>query len=315
MAEQLRKNIISCRNIVKIYRSGESEVMALQGLDLDIPEGEICAVIGNSGSGKSTLLNMIGGLDQPSAGSLTVDGREVFTLSARELVEYRRDSVGFVWQNNARNLLPYLSARANLSLVMDIGVLAQGAMGKQEAREWGDWLLETVGLSHRAENRLTELSGGEQQRVAIAIALANRPRILLADEPTGSVDRPTMERIMELFRTVNRELGLSILIVTHDMMLTRLVDRVVAIRDGKASSEFVPKAAFLRELQQISSDELMQQESHEELVMLDRAGRLQLPEDYIKEIGDARSLKLEREGDAVILRPRAADRDTPGTGR
>jgi ABC-type lipoprotein export system ATPase subunit len=301
--------MIKCDNLVKIYKTGETEVMALQGLDLEIARGDICAVIGNSGSGKSTLLNMIGGLDRPSAGSLSVDGIDVFSLTPAELGRYRRDCVGFVWQNNARNLLPYLSARENVELAMLIGAHGQrrisGASRRTADREYALFLLETVGLGHRVDNRLTQLSGGEQQRVAIAIALANRPRLLLADEPTGSVDRPTMHRIMDLFRRMNEELDLTILIVTHDMMLTSLVDRVVAIRDGKASSEFIRRKDFLRELEHTSAQELVESGSHEELVMLDRAGRIQLPEEYLGVLGNRRSLRLERDGERVILSPPA----------
>lgn len=288
--------IIQCENLVKIYSSKDTEVMALQGLDLEISRGEICAVIGNSGSGKSTLLNMIGGLDSPSAGSIIIDGKNLAALNEKALAQYRRSSVGFVWQNNARNLLPYLSALENVELAQLIG-------GGRKDRKFARYLLDAVGLGHREHNRLSQLSGGEQQRTAIAIALANKPSLLLADEPTGSVDRQSMHQIMDLFEKVNRELDVSILIVTHDMMLTKLVNRVVAIRDGKASSEFIRRKEFLKELQHISSDELMEWESHEELVMLDRAGRLQLPEDYLKQLGGRHSLSMEREGKRIILYP------------
>ena len=201
--------IIQCENLVKIYKTRDIEVLALQGLEISIDRGELMAIIGNSGSGKSTFLNMIGGLDRPSAGRLLVDGKNLFQLSERELVDYKRSTVGFVWQNNARNLLPYLTAWQNVQMPM---LFDRGAKKRQRALE----LLELVGLGHRKHSRLSQLSGGEQQRVAIAIALANRPKILLADEPTGAVDVKTGEFILDMFREVNRTTGLTIVIVTHD---------------------------------------------------------------------------------------------------
>src|SRR5690554_6658668 len=166
--------MIECENLVKIYKTADLEVVALQGLDLHIEAGELTAIIGNSGSGKSTLLNMLGGLDKPSAGQLMIDGRDMLKVTERDLMIYKRETVGFVWQNNARNLIPYLTALQNVELP----ILLQGRRKRHRALE----LLDAVGLSHRIRNRLSELSGGEQQRVAIAIALANRPKLLLADE-------------------------------------------------------------------------------------------------------------------------------------
>ena len=180
------------------------------------------AIIGNSGSGKSTFLNMIGGLDRPSAGKLYVDGKDLFRLTEAELVEYKKNTVGFVWQNNARNLLPYLTAYENVMTPM---LFSKEENKKERANE----LLELVGLSHRKNNRLSQLSGGEQQRVAIAIALANKPKLLLADEPTGSVDRNTSDYILDMFRKLNEELGITIVIVTHDQGLAKKVNRVVSI--------------------------------------------------------------------------------------
>ena len=179
--EIMSRPMIECDNLVKIYKTKDIEVLALQGLDIRIDQGELMAIIGNSGSGKSTFLNMIGGLDRPSAGRLIVDGKDLFKLNEQELVEYKRRTVGFVWQNNARNLLPYLTAWQNVQMPM---LFENGTQKKQRALE----LLDIVGLSHRKNSRLDQLSGGEQQRIAIAIALANNPRVLLADEPTGSVD-------------------------------------------------------------------------------------------------------------------------------
>lgn len=220
--ETEKQPIIECDNLVKIYKTKDIEVLALQGLELQIDKGELMAIVGNSGSGKSTFLNMIGGLDRPSAGRLIVDGKDLFKLSEKELVEYKRSTVGFVWQNNARNLLPYLTALQNVQVPM---MFDSGAKKEERALE----LLEMVGMSHRKHSKLRQLSGGEQQRIAIAIALANNPKILLADEPTGSVDVKTGTYILDMFRDINRNTDLTIVIVTHDPNISRKVDRVVAI--------------------------------------------------------------------------------------
>ncbi len=170
--------MILCENIVKIYKSGESKTLALQGLDLHVKKGEMLAVMGASGSGKSTLLNIIGCLEKADAGSLFIDGIDAFKMSFQEINDFRTNKIGFVWQNNARNLIPHLSALENVLAPMRIS----GQVNKTRAVE----LLKTVGLEHRIQNTLFELSGGEQQRVAIAVALANDPSIILADEPTKS---------------------------------------------------------------------------------------------------------------------------------
>ena len=220
--------IIRCENLVKIYKTQETEVLALQGLELEVARGELMAIIGNSGSGKSTFLNMVGGLDRPSAGRLIVDGQDLFRLSDRELVRYKRSTVGFVWQNSARNLLPYLTAQENVELPMAF----ERRAGKRRAR--AQELLERVGIGHRAGSRLQQLSGGEQQRVAIAIALANRPKILLADEPTGAVDARTADHILDVFRQLNEEMGLTIVLVTHDEGAVEALnpERVLLMPDG-----------------------------------------------------------------------------------
>ena len=199
--------MIQADGLVKIYKTKQTEVLALQGLDLEVEKGELTALIGNSGSGKSTFLNMIGGLDRPSAGSLIVGGRNLFTMTERDLVDYKRDTVGFVWQNNGRNLLPYLTALENIMMPMN---LTSSHKKKKKAEE----LLDMVGMSHRKNSRMNQMSGGEQQRIAIAIALANSPKILLADEPTGSVDTKTADQIFDIFTELNRN-GQTILIVTR----------------------------------------------------------------------------------------------------
>ena len=289
-------NMIECENLVKIYKTKDIEVLALQGLELTVEEGELMAIIGNSGSGKSTFLNMIGGLDRPSAGRLIVDGKDLFKLSEKELVDYKRNTVGFVWQNNGRNLLPYLSAVENVEMPM---LFADPKNRRERALE----LLELVGMSHRKNNRLNQLSGGEQQRIAIAIALANRPRLLLADEPTGSVDLKTSEYILDVFRKLNEELGLTVVIVTHDKHLARKVNRVVAIRDGKTSSERIMKNDYKERLSELHGfgEEV---ETQEEYAVLDRAGRLQIPREMLDEVGaQGNKVKLTVEDGKIVLLP------------
>ncbi len=290
--------MIECDNLVKIYKTRDIEVLALQGLDLTVERGELMAIIGNSGSGKSTFLNMIGGLDRPSAGKLYVDGRNLFRLTEDELVEYKKSTVGFVWQNNARNLLPYLTAIENIMTPM---LFTKEAHKKERANE----LLEMVGLSHRKNSRLSQLSGGEQQRVAIAIALANRPKLLLADEPTGSVDRNTSDYILDMFRSLNEQLGVTIVIVTHDKGLARKVNRVVSIRDGKTSSERIMKEDYIEKLKDMSFNWDTNDETQEEYAVLDRFGRLQIPSELLDGLGiDGTRVKLElKDGKIIIEKP------------
>ena len=233
---------IECENLVKIYKTDQIEVVALQGLDLQVKKGELVAIVGSSGSGKSTLLNMLGGLDKPSAGALRVGGRNLLKFTEEDYMIYKRNIVGFVWQNNARNLVPYLTAVQNVELPMLL-------QGQKQRRERALELLDAVGLSHRINSRLDQMSGGEQQRVAIAISLANNPSILLADEPTGSVDTKTSDQILGVFKKLNKEKGITIVIVTHDLRLAKQIDRVIAIRDGRTSSEIIKKthAEIMRE--------------------------------------------------------------------
>ncbi|NQX67432.1 ABC transporter ATP-binding protein [Paenibacillus alba] len=290
--------MIHCENLVKIYKAADIEVVALQGLDLHIAEGELMAIIGNSGSGKSTLLNMLGGLDRPSAGNLHVDGKDLLKFKESDLVKYKRETVGFVWQNNARNLISYLTALENVELP----ILLQGRRKRLRALE----LLEAVGLSHRRNNRLNQLSGGEQQRVAIAIALANQPRLLLADEPTGSVDTKMANQILDLFRELNRTFGLTVVIVTHDPLLAKKVDRVVAIRDGKTSSEILRRKSYQEELLEMEQGIIAEGDSHVEYAVVDKAGRLQIPANLLESIGASGTNKVRvamEDGRIVLLPP------------
>lgn len=301
-----REPFVLCENLVKIYRlmddgrssSSQTEVQALQGLDLTVLPGEMVGIVGASGSGKSTLLNILGGLDRPTGGRVLVDGKDLGRLSARALDEYRRTTVGFVWQYGGRNLIPYLSARENIILPLLLAGLA-GRAARQRAEE----LLEIVGLGGREEHRLEELSGGEQQRVAIAIALANRPRLILADEPTGELDNATAQTIYDLLRQLNREFQVTILIVSHDVNIARQVDRVVAIRDGKLASERV----------RLQADFHAAEPHFEELVVLDSAGRLQIPRDYLERFQIRRRARLEVTPQGILIRPPANEVATAET--
>lgn len=284
--------MIECEGLVKIYKTDEIEVVALQGLNISVKEGEMMAIIGNSGSGKSTLLNILGGLDRPSAGQVRVGPWNLLKITDDQLVEYKRKTVGFIWQNNARNLLPYLTALENVETPM----MLAGKLDRPYAKQ----LLEWVGLKDRMYNKLHQLSGGEQQRVAIAISLANRPSLLLADEPTGSVDTQTSDMIMKIFRKLNRELGVTIVIVTHDLSLASKVDRVVAIRDGLTSTEFIkrnPNLDHSEETHRRMSDVL------EEYVVVDRVGRLQVPKEYLEALQIEGKASMEFDGEKIIIRP------------
>ena len=290
------ENMIQAEGLVKIYKSKETEVLALQGLDLTVEEGELTAIIGNSGSGKSTFLNMIGGLDRPSAGSLIVGGKNLFTMTEKQLVLYKRNTVGFVWQNNGRNLLPFLTVLENVMMPMSIS-------GTKKKREKAIQLLEMVGMAHKKRSRMNMLSGGEQQRVAIAIALANSPKPLLADEPTGSVDVKTADYIFDVFTELNKG-GQTILIVTHDVALSKKVRRVVAIRDGKISSERVLKEAYADRLKETNID-WRQEDTQEEYSIVDKAGRVQIPSDLLQEMhlkGNKVRVAIE-DGKVIISSP------------
>jgi len=268
--------MISCDNLVKIYKTKETEVVALQGLDLKIQKGELTAIIGKSGSGKSTLLNIIAGLDRPSAGSIHVDGKNLLKFNDKQLKKYNRETIGFVWQNKARNLLPYLSAELNVQVPMMI-------TGMKNRRDRARELLDMVGLKNRYKSKLGELSGGEQQRVAIAIALANNPKLILADEPTGAVDTKNTYRIMELFEKLNKDLGVTIVIVTHDLKIASMVERVIFISDGMIGSEMLKKEDYRKRLSELD-DNAQPAESHDEYAVIDNKGRIKIPEEYIEDM-------------------------------
>ncbi|HWQ15518.1 MAG TPA: ATP-binding cassette domain-containing protein [Roseiflexaceae bacterium] len=306
MVEQ--EHIISATGLVKIFKVADLEVVALQGLDLEVARNEMLALVGPSGSGKSTLLSAIGGLDRPSAGRLTVNGLDLLKLSQRELTAYRREQVGFVWQQTTRNLLPYLTARENVELLMTLA-----GRGARERRAWADELLEAVEMQEHANKRPPQLSGGQQQRVAIACALANRPAILLGDEPTGEVDWPTAQRILGLLSDLRRRYDLTVVVVTHDPRVAEQADRVVAIRDGRTSTETVRSPDQRATTNDQRADDAGGRSSlvvgrlSEELVVVDRAGRLQIPAEQRALAGIGRRARVELVEGGILIRPSADD--------
>lgn len=291
--EEQQEPLIVCDSVVKIYKTENVEVMALQGLDLTIMRGEMLSIIGKSGSGKSTLMNMIGGLEKPSAGKLYVSGKDMSALTEKEMVKYRKKTVGFVWQKSSRNLFPYLTSRENVEVSMSFS----GRSAKQK-RQRAEYLLELVGMIHKKDSYPGQMSGGEQQRVAIAVALANEPDILLADEPTGAVDTKTADAIQEVFKSLNRQLGITIIIVTHDMRLADLTDRVVMISDGKISTEKIRR----EEQQMLQGQTDFLSETHEEYSVMDKANRVQLDKEMLAAAGITNNkVKISLEDGKLVI--------------
>jgi len=295
----MSKNIIECDNLYKIFKDEDEEVFALQGLDFTVEEGELMAIIGNSGSGKSSLLNVLGGLDKPTTGKVFIDGTDMFKLSEKEMRLYRKKTVGFVWQNSSRNLLTHLTAYENVHMI------ASMSNSRKDSKRITLELLEKVGMSHRKNSKINQMSGGEQQRVAIAIAIANNPRILLADEPTGAVDSKTCASIFQLFNDLNKSMNLTIIIVTHDMQVAHNVRRVVSISEGKIFKEFVAKESY--EVVDIDSNLIESNidggDTHEEFLIVDRHNRVQIPSQFLDKlkIGKKRKLKARIENDTIVL--------------
>jgi ABC-type lipoprotein export system ATPase subunit len=291
-------SLIVCDRLVRIYIAAGIEVQALQGLDLLVNEGEIVALVGASGSGKSTLMNILAGLDTPTAGSVKVASNDLAGLSTRQRLAYRRRTVGFVWQQTSRNLLPYLTAQQNVELPMRLaaGGLA-GPLARRSGRrrqERATELLDLLGLGDCLHRRPDQLSGGEQQRAAIAVALVNEPKLLLADEPTGELDTATAAEVFGALQRANTELGVTVLIVTHDPAVSSVVRRTVAIRDGRTSTEIHRQAAG-------GGDG---EEAHAvEYAVLDRAGRLQLPREMTEPLGMRDLVRLEAEPDHIGVWP------------
>ncbi|MPY58358.1 ABC transporter ATP-binding protein [Streptomyces spongiae] len=286
--------LITCDRLVRIFSTDGVEVQALQGLDLLVREGELMALVGASGSGKSTLMNILAGLDTPTAGAARVADRDLLTMTAKDRLSYRREIVGFVWQQTSRNLLPYLTAAQNVALPMQ---LSGSRTHRRRARsERALELLELLEVADCRDRRPHEMSGGQQQRVAIAVALANAPKVLLADEPTGELDSHTGEQIFAAFRTANEHLGTTIVIVTHDQAVAGEVRRTVAIRDGRTSTEVLRRT----EIDAATGQEAV---VAREYATLDRAGRLQLPAEYTEALGMRDRVALELERDHIGVWP------------
>ncbi|MFF4099638.1 ABC transporter ATP-binding protein [Streptomyces sp. NPDC001903] len=290
---------IACDRLVRIFSADGVEVQALQGLELTVQRGDLVALVGASGSGKSTLLNILAGLDVPTAGSATVEGFDLLGMSAKDRLRYRREAVGFVWQQTARNLLPFLTAAQNIALPMQLKgrIGRRGAADRQADRVTR--LLEALEIADLADRRPAELSGGQQQRVAIAVAMANEPAVLLADEPTGELDSETGAAIFEAFRTVNRELGATVVIVTHDPLVAGEVRRTVAIRDGRTSSEVLRRT--------VTDEHGAESVSEREYVMLDRTGRVQLPHKFLEALGMEHRVAVDLAADHIEVRPDTAE--------
>jgi putative ABC transport system ATP-binding protein len=282
--------LIACDSVVRVFRGRGVEIQALQGLDLLVQEGDMLAIVGASGSGKSTLLGILSGLDVPTAGRARVAGHDLTAMRGQELVRYRRSTVGFVRQQSSRNLLPNLTARENVVLP-----LALAGAGKRERAGRATELLSAMGLADRADRRPAQLSGGEQQRVSIAVALAGSPRVLLADEPTGQLDVRTGEDVFASLRAVNETFGCTVVIVTHDATVAGQVRRAVAIRDGRISSETLRR-------NELSVDGVATS-SEEEFAVLDRVGRLQLPADFRQALRLNDRVRLTLEDDHVGVWP------------
>ena len=279
-------DFIVCKQVVKAYRVSDHEVVALRGIDFSMERGEMVAIIGPSGAGKTSLMNLLGGLDTPTAGQLLVDGQNLLDLKGRKLADYRLKQVGFLWQQVERNLLPHRTSLRNVTLPMMLAGVSPWER-RRRARE----LLETVGLGDDLHKRPALLSGGMQQRVAIAVALANRPNLLLMDEPTGALDRETAIQVMGLIAGLREKYDLTILMVTHDLEIAEYTDRVLTLRDGALGQEV--------------------SEQHEEDLAVDDAGRVQLPQTAQTYLAEAARISIEVRPEGVLLRPEVDELDNP----
>ena len=286
---------ILCSELVRIFTAQGVEVQALQGLNLRVDRGEMVALVGASGSGKSTLLTILAGLDTPTAGVARVAGHDVVAMGRRERVAYQRRAVGFIWQQTSRNLLPYLSVAENIAMAHVVAGVVPRSQRVAEASR----LLELLEVGEVRDRRPAELSGGQQQRAALAVALANSPRVLLADEPTGELDEATSADVLAAMETVNRERQVTTLIVTHDPAVSEHVDRTIRIRDGRTSTEVLRRTEV--------DDNGRRVRVAEEYAVLDRAGRLQLPAEFTTALGLRDRVRLSLEPDRVEVRPGVED--------
>ena len=284
---------IVCEDLFKIYKIADLEVVALRGLDLKVRRSEVVAIVGASGSGKSTLLNILAGYDAPSAGRVSVGDKDLLRMTPNDVETYRRDEVGFIWQQTSRNMFPYLTAIENVALPMMLTFTSPA-----ERRKRAQDLLDLVGLSHRMGHTPEKLSGGEQQRVAIAVALANHPPLLLADEPTGELDDATAAEILDLFGAINQELDTTILIVTHDPDIAYKVGRVVMIRDGKMATEVRRRVTYQRLSGAAETDQPL-----EEFILVDGSGRVQIPRDIIDRLKIGARARIDAADGKVTLTP------------
>ena len=283
------KFVIDCQDVYKIYKASELEVVALRGLDLSVKQGEVLGIVGSSGSGKSTLLNLLAAYDIPSAGKVNINGKNLAYLSSADVYKFRANEIGFILQQPSANLFPYLTAKENVQL--------PSLLNNTRLQEDAEKLLEIVGLGNRKFHLPKMLSGGEQQRVAIAIALANNPSILLADEPTGELDEKTSMEIFDVFRRINEELGTTIIVVSHDPNISQRIGRVLMIKDGKIGIEIRRKDGFSGISNSLDRVELL-----EEISVFDAQDRLQIPEEYLRKTGIENTAIISIKGDEIIIK-------------
>ncbi len=309
----MQNHLVHCANLIRIYKVADLEAIALQGLDLEVAQGEMIALVGASGSGKTTLLNILGGLDAPTAGQARVADYDLTRLSEEQRTRYRNLVIGYVWQQSGRNLLPDLTVAGNVNLPQ----LLNGTGGARSAQRTHE-LLELVGLAAMAKKKPAQLSGGEQQRVAIAVALANQPALLLADEPTGELDSVTAQEIIACLRQINMRLGLTIILVTHDVSVASEVDRTLAIRDGRTSTETVrrgiPPVTEEARHETIATNGAsavigLSLQTHRESILVDAAGRMQLPGEALERLAVNGRLEAFILDDHIELWPTSARND------
>jgi ABC-type lipoprotein export system ATPase subunit len=281
---------INCKDLFKIFKRAELEVVALRGVDLAIERGEMVAIVGASGSGKSTLLNMLSALDRPSAGQIYVGNRDLLNISERDSVLFRRSEVGFVWQATARNLIPYLNARDNIEIPMSIAGTKPSLIQDRSSE-----LLSILGLKDKSTRFAHELSGGEQQRLAIAVAMSNNPQLLLADEPTGELDNLTALEVFSLFRHINQVFGVTVVMVTHHPGIANHMDRVLHIRDGRISSE-----SSLSQESSTNTNRVLK-----EYLVVDQVGRLQIPQEYMDSLDLEGLAQVDLLGNELSIKPLA----------